>query len=149
MGLLHEMNEWSRKHHPKWLVILRVALGLCLFIKGFEFIQNSVILSDVISQTPFIKNATWLASLIPWVHLLGGSLILVGLFTRLSCLIQVPILLGAVFFVNARQGIISGGSDLMFSVIILILLIFFFVEGGGPISLDNYFRNYSRINREN
>ncbi|HMK02843.1 MAG TPA: DoxX family protein [Ferruginibacter sp.] len=148
MGLLHQMNEWSAKHHPKWLVILRVALGLCLFIKGFEFIQNSVILSDVISQTPFIKNATWLASLIPWLHLLGGSLILVGLFTRLSCLIQIPILLGAVFFVNARQGIISGGSDLMFSVIILILLVFFFVEGGGPISMDNYFRNYSKINRE-
>lgn len=149
MSLLHQMDEWSRRHHPKWLVVLRVSLGLCLFIKGFEFIQNSVLLPGVISQTPFIQNATWLATLIPWIHLLGGSMLLVGLFTRLSCLIQIPVLLGAVFLVNARMGVVGGGSDLLLSIIILILLIFFFIEGGGPLSLDNYFRNYAKINREN
>ena len=149
MNLKHQMNEWSGKHHPKWLVFLRVALGLLLFIKGVDFIQNSVQLSGVISHTGFIKNAEWLTTLIPWLHLLGGALILTGLFTRLSCLVQIPVLLGAIILVNFKQGLFAGGSDLLFSVIILILLLFFFVEGGGPISLDNYFRNYSRINREN
>jgi uncharacterized membrane protein YphA (DoxX/SURF4 family) len=133
------MNEWSSKHHPKWLVFLRVALGLCLFIKGIGFIQNSVFLSGVISQTAFIKNASWLTTIIPWLHLLGGTMIVMGLFTRLSSLVQIPILLGAVFFVNARHGLFAGGSDLLFSIIILILLFFFVVEGGGPLSLDHYF----------
>jgi len=135
------MNEWSSKNHPKWLVFLRVALGLCLFIKGIGFIQNSVLLSDSISQTSFIKNASWLTTLIPWLHLLGGAMILAGLFTRLWCLIQIPILIGAIIFVNAKRGIFAGESDLMFSVIILILLVFFFIEGGGPLSLDNFLRN--------
>ena len=141
MSLLHQMNEWSSKHHPKWLVFLRVVLGLFLFIKGIDFIQNSVLLSDTISQTSFIKNASWLTTLIPWLHLLGGAMLLAGLFTRLFCLVQIPILIGAIIFVNAKKGIFAGESDLMFSVIILILLVFFFIEGGGPLSLDNFLRN--------
>ena len=44
MSLMHQMNEWSSKHHPKWLVVLRVVLGLCLLLKGLSFIQNSVLL---------------------------------------------------------------------------------------------------------
>ena len=149
MSLMHQMNEWSSKHHPKWLVVLRVALGVCLFLKGFEFIQNSVELTGFFSATSYFQKATWLNTVIPWIHLLGGSMIIVGLFTRLWTLVQIPVLLGAVFFVNAKTGVFAGESDLMFAIIILLLLVFFFIEGGGPISLDNYFKNYKKINREN
>ena len=148
MNLMHQIDNWSSKHHPKWLVVLRVVLGLCLFVKGIAFIQNSLILANIISQTDIIRNATWLNTFIPWLHLLGGSMIVIGLFTRFFSLIQIPVLFGAVFFVNAKQGLIAGGSDLLFSIIILALLIFFFIEGAGRISLDNYFKNYSKINRE-
>lgn len=68
-------------------------------------------------------------------------MILAGLFTRLSCLIQIPVLFGAVILVNIKQDVYSGESDLLFSFVILVLLIFFFVEGGGPLSLDNFLRN--------
>jgi len=134
-------NEWSSKHHPKWLVFLRVALGLCLFFKGVEFIQNGVMLSSTISQTSFKMNATWLPMFITWLHLLGGAMIIAGLFTRLSCMAQIPVLIGAIIFVNAKKGVFAGESDLMFSLIVLILLIFFFIEGGGPLSLDSFLRN--------
>ena len=67
-------------------------------------------------------------------------MILAGLFTRLAVLLQIPILIGAVFFVNAKQGVFAGASDLLFSVIILVMLCFFLVEGGGPFSLDNALR---------
>ena len=149
MSLLHQMNDWSNKHHPKWLVVLRVVLGLCLFFKGFGFIQNSVELTRYFSETSYFQNATWLNTVIPWLHLLGGSMIIVGLFTRLCTFAQIPILIAAVFFVNAKTGAFAGESDVMFPIIILVMLVFFFIEGGGPISLDNYFRNYNAINREN
>jgi putative oxidoreductase len=150
MGLMHQMDEWSSKHHPKWLVVLRVVLGLCLFLKGFDFIQNSVELTGFFSATSYFSKATWLNTAIPWIHLLGGSMIIVGLFTRLWSLVQIPILLGAILFVNTKTEIAAGeSSNLMFPIIILILLVFFFVEGGGPISLDYYFKNYKKINREN
>lgn len=139
MSFIQKINDWSSKHNPKWLVAIRIVLGLCLFVKGLGFIKNAMALVEYISTTSLIENASWLATLIPWLHLLGGSMIIVGLFTRLVSLVQIPILLGAVFFVNARKGIFAGESDLLFSIIILVLLIFFLLEGSGRISLDNYF----------
>lgn len=149
MNLAYQINEWSIKHHPKWLVVLRVALGLCLFFKGFGFIQNSVELTGFFSATSYFGKATWINTVIPWVHLLGGTMIIIGLFTRFWTFIQVPVLLGAIFFVNDATGTFAAESGVMFPLIILLLLLFFLVEGGGPISLDNYFRNYRKINREN
>ena len=147
MSLAYQINEWSVKHHPKWLVVLRVALGLCLFIKGFDFIKNSVELTSLFSATSIFVKATWINTIIPWLNLLGGTMLIIGLFTRMWAIIQIPILLGAVFFVNT--GVFATRTDVMLPIIILALLIFFLFEGGGPISLDNYFKHYRSINRDN
>ena len=139
MNYLNQINDWSDKHNPTWLVVIRVALGLCLFIKGFGFIQNTALLEKYILTTSLAESVSWLSTIIPWVHLLGGSMIIAGLFTRWAALVQIPILIGAVFFVNAKKGIFAGESDLLFSIIILVLLLFFVVEGSGRLSLDHYF----------
>ncbi len=141
MNLLQQINEWSIKHNPTWLVLVRVTLGISLFIKGFSFIKDISSLEKSIVDTFLSPNAGWLTTIIPWIHLLGGSMIIAGLFTRLATLIQIPILLGAVFIVNAKKGFLAAESDLLFSIIILVLLLFFLVEGGGRMSLDNYFAN--------
>ena len=70
-------------------------------------------------------------------------MILVGLFTRLWCLLQIPVLIGAMLLVNVRHGFFAGESDLLFSIIVFVLLLFFFIEGGGPLSLDNFLRRSS------
>ena len=139
MSLQHQLNEWGRKHQPKWLVVIRAALGLCLFIKGIQFIQNSTLIGQIISGSS-LQQFTWLQTVIPWLHLLGGALIIIGLFTRIAVLIQIPILLGALFFVNSNKGVFAGQSDLLFSIIVLLLLIFFLFEGGGPFSWDRTLR---------
>lgn len=137
--MLHQLQQWSITHHPKWLVIVRVALGFSLILKGFYFISNSVYLQNMLQQSNLL-GMDWLKIVIPVLHLAGGLLIVAGLFTRWAVLIQIPILLGAVFFVNARHGVFAGQSELGLSLAILVLLCFFFAEGGGPISLDDYFR---------
>jgi uncharacterized membrane protein YphA (DoxX/SURF4 family) len=140
MGTLQQIHQWSATHHPKWLVVLRVALGLCLFFKGISFMNNAVLLDQVMAGT-MVSNATdWLPIVITWAHLLGGFLIIVGLYTRLAVLIQIPILVGAVIFISTHRGLFGKGSEAVFALVILLLLVFFFFEGGGPISLDNYFR---------
>lgn len=138
---MQQLNQWSIKHHPRWLVVLRVIPGLCLILKGIQFIRNTAVLEQLISQTAISPSLFWLTIFIPWLHLLGGSMIIAGLFTRLSAALQIPILFGAVFFVNSKQGIFSGESGLIFSILVLLMLLLFFVEGGGPLSLDNAFRN--------
>lgn len=145
MGAVHQLQAWSASHNPKWLVVLRAGLGLCLFIKGIQFIYNSIVLQEIFAGSAFLSRFAWLGTVIPYIHLLGGVFILTGLFTRTACLVQIPILLGAVFFVNMKQGFFSGGTDLPFSIIILLFLCFFLVEGGGQLSLDNrYFSKKSR-----
>jgi putative oxidoreductase len=140
MGMLHQLEQWSTTHHPRWLVFLRVALGICLFIKGISFMSDSVQLESLMAESSLGLSSEWLVLFVTWTHLLGGFLIIIGLLTRWATLLLIPVLLTAVIFVNAAQGIFAAGSEFGFSLIILLLLIFFFVEGGGPISLDNYFK---------
>ena len=141
MGMLHQLNQWSITHHPRWLVILRVALGFSLFVKGISFIANAVALQTLLAQSR-LPSAEWVSDSITWIHLICGVFIIAGFFTRMATAVQIPILAVAVLFVNAEQGMVAG-SELLFSVLVLILLVLFFFEGGGPLSLDDYFKRKS------
>ena len=142
--MLHQIEKWSDTHHPRWLVLPRVALGVFLIIKGISFIRNTVYLESLLSATTVGERAPWLALVITWLHLLCGLLIIIGLFTRLATLLMIPILLGAVIFINAPKGIFAAESEFGFSLAILLMLIFFFIEGDGPLSLGDYFRKNPR-----
>jgi uncharacterized membrane protein YphA (DoxX/SURF4 family) len=138
MNKLHQLEQWSTTHHPRWFVFLRVALGISLFLKGISFMQNAVSLQTILAESGLDSFPSWFPLLITWAHLLGGFLIIIGLLTRWAALLQIPILCGAVILVNSARGIVV--SEFAFSLTILLLLMFFFIEGGGPISLDNYFK---------
>ena len=143
MSLLHQ-KSWSGKNIPHWVVTVRVVLGVCLIYKGYDFLQHKDQLDTFFAETNMIKNFIWMIKLLPWIHIIGGLMILVGLLTRFMCLIQIPIVLGAVVFVNVRSGLDEGASgaesELPFSFLILVLVIVFVIEGGGYLSLDNFIR---------
>ena len=61
-----------------------------------------------------------------------------GLLTRLAALVQIPILFGAVFIVNAGQNLASIDQSLELAVMVLVLLIVYFLFGSGGFSLDEY-----------
>ncbi|HMI60603.1 MAG TPA: DoxX family protein [Puia sp.] len=144
MNTLQQIKTWSATHHPRWLVFLRIALGLFLFAKGITFMHDTQLLERVIygGQSPQENTTHFLPILICWANLLSGFLLMVGLATRLVALIQVPILIGAIVFITAQKG---GGympqSELWLAILTLLLVILFFIEGSGPISLDAYFKN--------
>ena len=144
MGTLQQLEKWSTTHHPRWLVFLRVALGICLIIKGISFMNESVSLESMLSDTNLGFTGGWLPIIVTWLHLLGGFFIIIGLFTRLSTILLIPVLLVAVLFINLPRGIFAPGSEFGFSLAVLLLLIVFFIEGGGPLSLDDYFRRNPR-----
>jgi putative oxidoreductase len=140
MGTFQNIEKWSMAHNPRWLVFIRVALGISLLLKGVLFISNTADLGTIISGSAVINSSNWLGFIITWAHLFGGFLIIIGLLTRWAVLINIPILIGAILFVNAPKGVFAGGSELGFSIIVLLLLLLFFVEGGGHYSLDRYFQ---------
>ncbi|MCF6407580.1 DoxX family protein [Chitinophaga filiformis] len=148
MNLLQRIDRWGERHHPRWLDGIRVLLGVFLFYKGVVFIQNIDVLKTVIDQSPWLTVMSfWIAHYIVFAHLLGGLLIVFGLLTRVAILAQIPILLGAIFFVHTAAalnatGIFNVHAETGLSILVLLLLIFFLVEGSGPISFDDYMRRH-------
>jgi putative oxidoreductase len=141
MSTLRQVQLWSATHHPKWLVIVRIALGLLLFAKGINFIRDSNLLDRLIwgNGAQAENHANWLPILITWANLLGGFFLMVGLMTRLAAFLQLPIMIGAIIFINAQKGGFAAESELALAILVLLLLLLFLIEGGGPLSLDNYF----------
>ena len=140
MTILHQLDKWSTTH-PRLLLLLRAALGIALTTKGISFMSDMMSLKALLSASSFNFLPDWIALVITWIHLLCGFLITIGLFTRLSALIQIPILIGAVI-INASIGFFAPGSELIFSLLVLILLVFFLFEGGGELSLDDFIKTH-------
>ena len=98
--------------------------------------RNMGELEALLIQSSLAAYSSWLAIVITWAHFLGGFLIIIGLLTRPAILLQIPILVGALIFVN-RPG--ENMGEFLFALAILILLVFFLKRGGGLLSLDRYF----------
>jgi len=144
------VTEKTSITQPAWLTILRIVLGLILFLKAIIFIRDTTLLQSMIQHTGigfFSKNAETLAFIVAYLSLLCGLCILSGLFTRTSSIIQIPILIIAVFFVNSKS-IGESSFELVISAIVLVLLILFAIKGSGTISADEFFRTYYKAGTE-
>ncbi|UEG48774.1 DoxX family protein [Ferruginibacter lapsinanis] len=134
MNLLQKFEYWGDRHHPKWLDVIRIALGIFLCYKGIDYLRNtSELIGLMTNRSPFGSFLIiLLAHYVTFAHILGGFLLIIGFLTRLACLIQIPILLGAIILVNITQDVTRPYSDLFLSIIILLLLIYFLIVGNGP-----------------
>jgi uncharacterized membrane protein YphA (DoxX/SURF4 family) len=140
MNLVHKIENWGDTHHPKILDLVRIALGVFLLLKGIAFMENTAYLKniidsqDVIDLSPIVLII--LVYYVTFAHMVGGILIALGILTRLASIIQIPIVLGAVFLTSIFQEPIN--TMAWPSITALILLVLFTILGSGPISLDKY-----------
>ncbi|MBS1503561.1 MAG: DoxX family protein [Bacteroidetes bacterium] len=149
MNFIHRIERWGDAHHPKLLDLIRVTLGIFLLLKGLGFMDNTSSLKSMIENQPDLAfSAEWLMAIVYYVifvHLVGGAMIALGLFTRFSSLMQIPIVLGAIVFINFLQSPIN--TDMLSSVAALALLIVFAVIGSGKWSLEWYLDNFDGRDR--
>lgn len=148
---MREANITERtKVQPLWITILRMILGFILAWKGIVFIRDSALLEVLIGRTGigvFSQNSNILSFVVSYLSLLCGLFIGSGLWTRASSIVQIPILIVAVFFVNINN-VATSQFEFILSVITLILLIFFAFKGSGTISADEFFRTYYKAGTE-
>ncbi|WP_143306677.1 DoxX family protein [Chitinophaga vietnamensis] len=143
MNMLQRIESWGDAHHPKWLSVLRIGLGGFLGWVGVLFVENRDALTTMINENPALTTLSFfLAHYIVFAHIVGGLFMAAGLYTRLAAAANIPILLGAVFFVHSRTGLFNVYPMLGLSILVLFLLIFFLIEGSGPISVDEYMRRH-------
>ncbi|HTI09734.1 MAG TPA: DoxX family protein [Puia sp.] len=150
MNIAYKIRDWGDLHHTKILDIIRILLGLFLVTKGIAFLNNAAYLRYLIIENKAIRESpdiiTALIYYVTYIHLVGGALIFVGLFTRLWALLQLPIVFGAVFFVNILSPFTN--SELWLSILVLALLVLFIVIGSGPLSLDRLLSNTKKLGEE-
>lgn len=136
---------------PKWMTILRILLGFILIWKGVTFFKDSSLLSDMIRDggvAMFSNNTKIFTMIVTYLHLLCGFFIIVGLFTRWVCLLQMPVLIMAVIYSLNKTGMHLDNTEFILAIVVLILLVLFFIRGSGSLSADEYFRSYTKAGME-
>ncbi|TDQ10323.1 DoxX family protein [Pedobacter metabolipauper] len=150
MTVIQKIEHWGDVHHAKWLDIIRIVLGVLIFSKGIAIVSNTAGLQDLLLQNNVFGFSGMMSSvaihIIGFVHLVGGILITIGLVTRFAVVIQIPIVLSAVLFVNLSRGFSVLNSELWLSVIVLLLLVLFWIVGSGPYSADQALKKKSKLN---
>lgn len=138
MSAITQIEKWGNSHRLAFLDYIRIALGGFLTFKGVEFLSSLDAFYAITGGLDVMFASAGLAHYVIFVHVLGGPLLALGLFTRGLCVLQIPVLIGAVFLVNYPKGFLSMGDhmELEMSIIVLVLLIVFTVFGAGKLSID-------------
>ena len=135
MNVVQRVEHWGDTHHPQWLDIVRILLGAFLCYKGINFLMNMGQMLDLITNKMSFGSFTTMlmSNYVAFAHILGGILLVMGVLTRFACVIQIPILVGAIIFLNTT--LYRPFSEILLSIVVLLLLILFLVVGNGPIQL--------------
>jgi putative oxidoreductase len=127
------MNKYS----PFVLSVLRI-------IAGFLFIEHGgskVLGYPVPAPMPF--HLLSMPGFSGVLELVGGGLVLVGLFTRIAAFILSGEMAVAYFMVHAPKGfwpIAMGGNGGELAVLYCFVFLYLFFAGGGPLSIDGLIR---------
>ena len=127
MALDSFLAGWS----PRLLSVLRIIAGFLFTAHGAQKLFG------------FLAPATWTApdtlSMVWWaggLELIGGLLLLVGLFTRPVAFILSGLMAVAYFMAHAPQGFWPLQNKGELAVLYCFVFLFFSVAGGGEWSLD-------------
>ena len=137
MNNVKSLNKWANTHTYLPVDLLRMALGVFLFMKGVYFVSNTQYLVDLLSPIDKFGGGMFLVHYIAPAHLIGGILIFFGLLTRWAIIAQLPILFCAIiinFMGNMK------GENLLLAILAFCICLFFAVYGGGKNSADYYFK---------
>lgn len=138
-------NRWIEERRDMVFDLMRIYLGIGLFVKGLQFISDREFLNAALREPGAVTFrfdfvAAFLAHYIPLAHIGGGLLLAAGLMTRVSTLFQLPVLFGAVFFVYGKDGLFGHNQELQFTALVLFLLILILIHGPGRLSVDHHLR---------
>ena len=120
---------------------LRIALGAILiphgcqklfgWFGGMGFSANAA-LFDRLGYTP----GTFWGTLVGCTELIGGALLVLGLFTRFAAAAVLIFMIVAVKFTSARGGFFWSTQGFEYPLLIGACALFFLIRGGGHCSLD-------------
>ncbi len=144
MNFVHRIQKWEQVKHNTIVLILRVILGIVITLKGIVFLRNLTFLDSLIRHSSLYRfSETFWVYYIALTSLLCGIFIITGLFTRIASALQIPVLIGAVLFINPGEHPFVFNSEFILSILVFIMLCYLLFKGPGEVSMDNYLRNHN------
>lgn len=128
---------WLDNNRDVVIGLLRIYVGLLLVTKGIQFIstaQHEAEYMSLIVTNEFMEFFS--VQLVAIIHIAAGTCLALGLLTRISALVQIPLVVGALFFVSSKEMLNTNPQKLDFVMLLLCLLLVFALYGGGTTSLD-------------
>ena len=116
------------------ITLVRVCVGVFLVYHGFELFDSSIVnkyLSWEVFKTPYGKELVYVGKSL---ELFAGLLFVLGLFTRLACVLIIGVMGYISFFVG--KGIIWYDDQHPFLFVLIAIL--FLITGPGKWSLDKF-----------
>lgn len=135
MNFFSKIESWGNAHRIAIMDYLRVVVGIFIAYKGVEFLLNLEAFNSLTGNMDYAFIYAGAAHYVLFFNVLGGFLIAVGLFTRFISLLQVPVLVAALSYVNYSDGLLTRGS--LTEIIVLAFLILLLIFGSGKFSIDH------------
>ena len=96
---------------PLGATVLRTMLGVVFIAHGYYFydVITSDALSAMITKRLGLPLGDYVTSYILLAHFVGGIMLILGIFTRLAAMANLPIMMGAVLLFHFDQGFFLRG----------------------------------------
>jgi putative oxidoreductase len=128
---MDDLRTFFDRWRPWALSVLRIVLGFLFFEHGGQKLLG---FPTAMPGPPLqVGSLLWVAG---WLELVGGLLILVGLFTRPVALILSGEMAVAYFMQHAKNGFWPLANKGEPAVFYCFLFLYFLFAGAGPLSLD-------------
>jgi uncharacterized membrane protein YphA (DoxX/SURF4 family) len=148
MKSLHQPTEQniSQLNGINYLeLIIRIVTGIFLILDGIHIISHTAQLEEFFRQVMSYSISEFLITVIGFVHLFGGTFIILGLITRIVIILQIPAILAEMYYIQPPNSFL-GTWEIIGSAFLLMLLIFLFVKNSGNFSMD-YYRKKKRLSK--
>lgn len=121
-------------YRPQALSLLRIVAGFCFSLHGFQKILGLFGGMGGSGATAAVLSVPWIAGIL---ELVGGLLIMVGLFTSPVAFILSGEMAAAYFMAHAPKGALTVQNGGELAVLYCFLFLYFFTAGPGPWSVDS------------
>ena len=127
--------------HAWGTALLRIWLGILFVMHGYlgAVVLGPEAIAGYTTRMGFPASAgVALGWYLIAAHLVGGALLVIGLWTRAAALVNVPVIASAVFLLHLQQGFFmsaAGGSEFTLTVLVATLAVM--LLGPGALSVDH------------
>jgi uncharacterized membrane protein YphA (DoxX/SURF4 family) len=125
---------------PLAIDVVRVLVACFIIFKGYAFTSNFESITVNIQSIGMVYLAIPIAHYVIFTHMICGSLLLLGAYTRWMAIANLPILFGAIIFNTQNFLVMDVHIELGTALIVLAALLAITYFGGGKYSFEEILR---------